>query len=58
MNSVDALAGLLATTELKGAFKELGGLGLSLKEAEIARGLEGECQEVEYLMSIKSKLTS
>jgi hypothetical protein len=58
LNSIDALAGLFAATEIKGAFKELGGLGISLKEAELTKGMENKHQEVEYLMSIKNKLTT
>lgn len=57
LSSAHAVMGALAATDIRGAFEEIGDFAISLKEQEVLKGMEGEHQDVEYLVTVKKKLS-
>jgi len=56
LTSVQAVMAGLGSAELSGAVKEIGDIGLSIKEKKVMKEYDGENKEIEYLVSIKKKL--
>lgn len=56
LTSVQAVMAGLGSAELSGAVKEIGDIGLSIKERKIMKEYDGENKEIEYLVSVKKKI--
>ncbi|WP_339867129.1 hypothetical protein [uncultured Algoriphagus sp.] len=56
LTSVSAIMAGLSSAELGGAVKQIGDIGLSIKERKVMKRYDGQDKDIEYLVSIKKKL--